>query len=55
MDPALLWCRPVAVALIQPLAWELPHATVVAQKSNNNDDDDDDDNNKYMTIHYVPN
>ena len=21
-----LWCRPAAVALIQPLAWELPHA-----------------------------
>ena len=20
-----LWCRPAAVALIQPLAWELPH------------------------------
>ena len=27
-DPELvwLWCRPAAVALIQPLAWELPYA-----------------------------
>ena len=27
-DPVLLWlrCRPVATALIEPLAWELPHA-----------------------------
>ena len=33
-DPTLLWlwCRPVAAALIQPLAWELPHATSVALK-----------------------
>ena len=27
-----LWCRLVAVALIQPLAWELSYATCVAQK-----------------------
>ena len=27
-----LWCRLAAVALIQPLAWELPHATCVALK-----------------------
>ena len=28
MDPALLWlwCRPVATALIRPLAWEPPYA-----------------------------
>ena len=27
-DPELLWlwCRPVAIALIQPLAWEPPYA-----------------------------
>ena len=33
-DPALLWlwCRPAAVALIQPLAWEPPYATGVAPK-----------------------
>ena len=32
MDVALLWlgCRLVAVALIQPLAWELPYATGAA-------------------------
>ena len=28
-----LWCRPVAVALIRPLAWELPYATGVVLKS----------------------
>ena len=27
-----LWCRPEAVALIQPLAWELPHAMGAALK-----------------------
>ena len=26
-DPTLLWCRLGAVALMQPLAWELAHAT----------------------------
>ena len=33
-DPALpwLWRRPVATALIQPLAWEPPYATGVAQE-----------------------
>ena len=28
-----LWCRPVAVAPVQPLAWELPHAEGAALKS----------------------
>ena len=33
-DPALLWlwCRPVATALIQPLAWEHPYAMETAQE-----------------------
>ena len=31
-DPALLWCRPAAAALISPLAWELPYAVGVALK-----------------------
>ena len=33
-DPALLWlwCRPAAVAPIQPLAWELPYAEGAALK-----------------------
>ena len=31
-DPALLWLWPAAVALIQPLAWELPYAMGVALK-----------------------
>ena len=29
-----LWCRPVAVALIRPLAWKPPYARVGPQKSN---------------------
>ena len=34
-DPALLWLwrRPVATALIRPLAWEPPYATGAAQKN----------------------
>ena len=34
-DPTLLWlwCRPVAAAPIQTLAWEPPYATGVAQKT----------------------
>ena len=33
-DPALLWLwyRPVAMALIRPLAWEPPYATGAAQE-----------------------
>ena len=33
-DPVLLWlwCRPAAVALILPLAWEAPDATGMALK-----------------------
>ena len=36
-DPALLWlwCRPAAVALIRPLAWEPPYAAGVALKRQN--------------------
>ena len=35
LDLALLWlwCRLAAMALIQPLAWELPHALGVALKT----------------------
>ena len=33
LDPALLlWCRQAAIALIQPLAWELPYAAGAALK-----------------------
>ena len=34
MDPALLWLwhRLAAVALIQPLAWKLPHAAGATRK-----------------------
>ena len=31
-----LWCRLAAVALIQPLAWEPPHAVGTALKSQKN-------------------
>ena len=31
-----LWCRPAAVAPIQPLAWEPPYAEGVALKSKEN-------------------
>ena len=33
-DPMLLWlwCRPVATALIEPLAWEPPYAVGAALK-----------------------
>ena len=33
-DPSLLWlwCRPVAAAPIQPLAWELPYTAGAALK-----------------------
>ena len=37
-DPALLWlwCKPVAVALIPPLAWELPYAPKCGPKRQTN-------------------
>ncbi|RKM63566.1 hypothetical protein C0215_19860 [Clostridioides difficile] len=36
-DPVLLWlwCRPVAIALIRPLAWEPPYAMGGALKKQN--------------------
>ena len=42
LDPALLWLwrKLAAVALIQPLAWELPYATGVALKKKNNKERD---------------
>ena len=35
LDSAMLWlwCRLVATAPIQPLAWEPPHAAVAAQET----------------------
>ena len=33
LDPAWLWCRPSALALIRPLAWELPYAAGAALKN----------------------
>ena len=35
LDPALLWLWPTSVALTRPLAWELPYATGMAQKTTN--------------------
>ena len=39
-DPALLclWCRPAAVALIGPLAWESPYAVGAALKKKEEDE-----------------
>ena len=37
----LRFCIAVAVAPIQPLAWELPHAMCAALKKTNNNKDDD--------------
>ena len=34
LDLAWLWCRPEAVALNGPLAWEPPYAAGVALKKN---------------------
>ena len=39
-----LWCKPAAVALIRPLAWEPPNATHAALKRQNNN------NNKIFCI-----
>ena len=38
-DPTLLWlwCRPAAVAQLQPLAWERPYAVGAALKSKKRD------------------
>ena len=35
LDPVLLWlwCRPAAVVLVEPLAWESPYALGAALKS----------------------
>ena len=40
----MLWCRPPAAALIQPLDWERPYGSGVALKSNGNN------NNKIIII-----
>ena len=45
LDPMLLWpwCRPAAVAPIQPIAWELPHTACAALKSKKK--------KKFKTVH----
>ena len=35
LDPVLLWRSPEAIALILPLAWELPYARDVALQKQN--------------------
>ena len=46
-DPVLLWlwCRPAAVALIRPLAWELPSAEGAALKSKQQQQQQQQNNN----------
>ena len=49
-----LWCRPVAMAQIRPLAWELPHAVGVAlkrQKTKNKNKKQPADCNDYILIY----
>ena len=41
-----LWCRPAAVALIQPLAWEPPHAVGAALKRQKTNNNNNNNNNK---------
>ena len=43
-----LWCRPAAVALIQPLAWELPYAADAALKNSQKKK-----KKKRMTLSYI--
>ena len=35
-----LWCRLVTVALIQPLAWELPYAATAALKKKKEEEEE---------------
>ena len=51
-DPELLWlwCRPAAIALIRPLAWEIPRAKGLALKSKKKTK-----NKKPMGYHFIPN
>ena len=46
-DPALLWlwCRPVATALIRPLAWEPPYAVGMALQGQKK--------KKFLNIHFL--
>ena len=37
-----LWCRRAAVALIRPLAWELPHAVGVALKKKKKEEEEEE-------------
>ena len=41
-----LWCRPVAVAPVQLLAWELPYAAGAALKKNKKTKTANNNNNK---------
>ena len=46
-DPALLlWLRPAATALIQPLAWVLPYATGAALKKTEKKKEEEERNKK---------
>ena len=47
LDPELLglWCRPAAVALIQPQAWELPYTEGAARKKTKEKEKKENDEN----------
>ena len=53
--PVLLWLwrRPVAADLIQPLAWELPHAGGVALKNKNKQTKEMIKLSKVMVLFYI--
>ena len=45
-----LWCRPATVALIQPLAWELPYAMDAAPKKGKKKKKKHNTTNKQKTL-----
>ena len=54
-EPTLLWlwCRPAATASIQPLAWELPHATgVILKRQKKTKKKKEKNQNKMLCITY---
>ena len=54
-DLELLWCRPAAAGPIQPLAWQLPHASSAAlkQTKQNNNDKQKKPRNDHRVYHRV--
>ena len=51
-DPMLLWlwCGPVAIAPIEPLAWQPPYAVGVAQEKAKRQKKKKESNNRFNTV-----